>query len=70
MNRAEAERAAGRSVRGCLGNRCRVGSVGGAPVNSAVFAFVKTVLGVDIANTYGTRECGGISMDGVVCEWC
>jgi len=66
LTRAEAERVAGAAVRNCLGNRCRVASVGGAPVSEAVFEFVKRVLGVDIANTYGTRECGGITMDGVV----
>ena len=49
-----------------LGNRCRVGTVGGAPVPDSVFRFVREVLGIDLVSMYGSRECGGIACDNVV----
>ena len=49
-----------------LGNRCRVGTVGGAPVSDSVFRFVREVLGIDLVSMYGSRECGGIACDNVV----
>ena len=64
QQRAETD-AAG-EVRLLLGNRCRVASVGGAPVSDEVFKFVRDVMRIDIVKTYGTRETGGITCDEVV----
>lgn len=66
LTREEAEKEVGAAMRNIVGNRCRVGSVGGAPVSDTVFEFVRDVLKIDLVNTYGARECGGITCDGVV----
>jgi len=65
-DRVAAETKAGEGVRSLLGNRVHVASAGGAPTALEVLQFIKTVLKIDIADTYGSRETGGIAVDGKI----
>ena len=49
-----------------LGNRLFVATSGGAPISPQVLKLAKDHLKIDIVDLYGSRECGGITRDGIV----
>lgn len=65
-DREVVEKRVGEELRGCLGNRVHVASSGGAPIAPEVLSFVKKVLKIDLADSYGSRETGGIAVDGKI----